>query len=101
MPSEASSPPLWGGGPRGHSRSPALCGAQQLLVNEAARLLWVSYPRWVQLLLLRYSFSSGFKSKGRLGDGGGGVSFLINNPPGKAYLGQGSRRNKTSRFLVQ
>lgn len=72
MPSEASSPPLWGGGPRGHSRSSALCGAQQLLVNGAARLLWVSYPRWVQLLLLRYSFSSGFKSKGRLGDWGGG-----------------------------
>lgn len=32
---------------------------------------------------------------------GRGGSFIINNPPGKAYLGQGGRRNKTSRFLVQ
>lgn len=28
-------------------------------------------------------------------------SFLINKPSGKAYLGQGSGRNKISRFLVK
>lgn len=50
----------------GHSRSLAQLRAQQLLVNGAAQLLWVSNPRWVQLLLLKYSFSSGFKSNGEL-----------------------------------
>lgn len=53
--------------------------------SQVFLLLWVQEQRTAQ------------------GWGGGGRegSFLINNPPGKAYLGQGSRRNKTSRFLVQ
>lgn len=68
-PTEASSPPCTGaGGTWGHSRCLAQLGAQQLLVNGAAQLLWVSNPRWVQLLLLKYSFSSRFKSKGELRD---------------------------------
>lgn len=32
---------------------------------------------------------------------GGGESFLINKPSGKAYLGQGSGRNEISRFFVE
>lgn len=56
----------------GHSRSLAQHRDQKLLLSGAAQLLWVSYPGWVELLLLRYSFSSGFRSKGQLRDGGQG-----------------------------
>lgn len=57
---------------QGHSRFLAQLRAQQLLVNGAAKLLWVSNPRWVQLLLLKYCFSSSFKSNGELRDWEGG-----------------------------
>lgn len=59
-----------GWGDWGHSRSLAQLRAQQVLVNGAAQLLWVSNPRWVQLL--KYSFSSSFKSNGELRDWEGG-----------------------------